>query len=158
MSIELFGPELIERYLNARKLRFYRGKDNGDFLFILTVDIRQLHAHMEVSGPRQDTLSIWVTPANFYPATDRVRLLELVNEWNRDTRWPKASVRETSDPNRVGVVGETCYPLTHGIHFEAFAGFADHTIKSAIDLFDRITEAVELPSSRTLDLWLRQTS
>jgi hypothetical protein len=83
--------------------------------------------------------------------------MEAVNDWNRDTHWPKAFVRETSQPNRVGVVGETSFPLTEGIHFEGLAEFIGYTIRCATDLFDKITQAINLPSTQVLEQWLNRT-
>ena len=84
-------------------------------------------------------------------------MTQLVNEWNRDTHWPKAFAREASQPSRIGVVGESAYPLADGIHSEALANFVDCTVEYATDLFDKIAEAISLPSAQALEEWLDRT-
>ncbi len=154
MSIEPFDAGMIERYLGLRELQFDRGSDGRDFIALIGSQQSKFRIWLRVSGPARNLLTIRISEAERYGAAQRNRLLELVNEWNRDTRWPKAYVRETSDPGRVAVVAENCYPLTEGIHFAAFTVFADATIAGAVRLFERISQSIELPSAHTLQLWL----
>jgi hypothetical protein len=158
MYIEPLAPELIERYLDLRDLKFFRGRDGDEFLLLMSGEQSRLHIHLQVSGRDRNVLAIRVSPVENYPAGERARLMELVNDWNRDTHWPKAFVRETSHPGQVGVVGESTYPLKDGIHFEALARFIDYTVQGAFDLFDKIGEAIRLPSAQTLETWLREAS
>src|ERR1700741_599839 len=102
VQIEPLSVELIERYLDAQGWQFYRGRGGKDFLVLLASRHGKLHVNVRLSGSRRTTLVIRVSPAAHYPAADRSRLMEVVNEWNRDPHWPKAFVRETSDPARVG--------------------------------------------------------
>jgi hypothetical protein len=157
MHVEPFGTELIERYLDSRGWRFFRGRTGREFLVLLSTGQGELHVNVRASGSRRDVLVVRVSPAAHYSAGDRSRLMELVNEWNRDTHWPKAFVRETSDPARVGVVGENSYPLGAGIHVEALGNFIEHTISCAAESFDKIADAVRVPSSQTLEAWLHHT-
>src|SRR4051794_33321692 len=117
MYIEPLSTELLERYLDLRGLKFFRGRDGNEFLLLMNGDKSRMHLHLSLSGPDRDWLAVHVTPMENYAAGERARLMELVNEWNRDTHWPKAYVRETSDPSQIGVVGENTYPLQDGIHF-----------------------------------------
>jgi hypothetical protein len=146
---------LIERYLELRGLRFNRAGNGREFLALVRAERGEVRVRLRVSGSKRNILTIRVTPAEHYQATQRQRLMELVNKWNRDTRWPKGYVRETSRTDRVGVVAENCYPLMDGIHFEAFTRYVDYTIAGAAELFDTISQGIELPSAHTLDLWLR---
>jgi hypothetical protein len=155
MLIEEFNAQLIERYLELRRLQFNRASNGREFLVQVRTEHCKVRVRLRVSGSKRNILTIRVTPAEHYQATQRQRLMELVNGWNHDTRWPKAYVRETSSPDRVGVVAENCYPMMDGIHFEAFTRYVDYTIGGAVELFDTISRGIELPSARTLDLWLR---
>lgn len=157
MDIEPLSTSLIERYLDSRELQYYHGRGGKDMLVLFGSDHGRLHANLQICGKRADVLLVSVTPAVYYPASDRSRLLELVNEWNRDTHWPKAYVRETSRPNRIAVVGENGYPLPDGVHPEALANFVDCTVNYASDLFDRIANAISLPSAQSLEEWLDRT-
>jgi Putative bacterial sensory transduction regulator len=158
VTIESLSPQLIERYLDSRDLRFYRDHDGKGFLVLLSTKHGKLQVNLRTSGKRGDVLVISVSPAMHYPAAERSRLMKVVNDWNRDTHWPKAFVRKTSQPNRIGVVGETSFPLSKGIHFEAVAEFIGYTTRCAPDLFDKIAEAISLPSTETLERWLDRTA
>ncbi len=158
MTIEPLSPQLIERYLDSRDLRFYRDRDGKGFLVLFSTKHGKLHVNLRTSGKRGDVLVISASPAGHYPAAERYRVMEVVNEWNRDTHWPKAFVRDTSQPNQIGVVGESSFPLSKGIHFEAVAEFIRYTTRCARDLFDKIAEAISLPSTETLERWLDHTA
>lgn len=162
MNIEPLTPELIERYLDLYNLKFFRGRDRDrdreEFLILMSGGESRLHIHIGIGGPDRNVLAIRVTPVENYAAAERARLMELVNEWNRDTYWPKAFVRETSNPAQVGVAGETSFPLGDGIHFEAFTRYIDHTLTASFGLFDKIGRAIRLPSAQTLEAWLREAS
>jgi hypothetical protein len=157
VEVEPLSTALIERYLQARELRYYQGRGGKDLLVLFTTDHGRLHVNLQICGKRGDVLVVAVSPAAYYHAADRSRLMELVNEWNRDTHWPKAFVRETARPNRITVVGENAYPLPGGIHSEALASFVDCTVEYATDLFDKIAEAISLPSAQALEEWLDRT-
>ncbi|SPM33347.1 hypothetical protein MRAB57_1151 [Mycobacterium rhizamassiliense] len=158
MQIEPLSAELIERYLVSRELRFFRSDDGEDFLLVLSNYERgKLHVHLRINGLRRDILEISVSPAAYYPATERPRLMELVNEWNRDNHWPKAFVRETPQPSHVGVVGETAYLLADGIHVAALGNFIKSGVEYGADLFAKIDQAISLPSADALEEWMDRT-
>src|SRR5262249_39987876 len=152
MSNETFGTDLIERYLLARGRRYFRGQHDGEYFFILTVGHARLHVHIEVPPADQDTVKLRVTPANFYPATDRSRLMTIADRWNAEARRTRAVVYESCDQTRIGVVAEESYTLAPSMPFEEFTGLADNTIRSAVKLFADMTPGVEQTPART---WLR---
>ncbi|HTQ17101.1 YbjN domain-containing protein [Mycobacterium sp.] len=156
MDIEPLTTELVERYLDTHDLKFFRGRDGNEFLLLMSDEKSRLHVHIRISGPDRNLLTIQVSPVQNYAAGERARLMELVNDWNRDAYWPKAFVRETSGPSQVGVVGESCYPLKYGVHFEALGRFIDYTVNAAFELFERIGDAIQLPSAGTLQAWWGQ--
>lgn len=141
MRTEPFGTEAIQRYLSARGLRCFRGHHEGEFFFIMTVDHSRLHVHLGPTAERPDVCTIRVTPACFFRAEDRARLLEVARRWNAANPCARALVHESSDPTRVGVDVEykgsvTCY--------EEFVYFADHAIESAVRLFRELSQAPAL--------------
>lgn len=154
MEIEPLSTQLIERYLKTRDLRYYRNSDADEYLLLFSTLHGKLHVTIRLGGPGNQVLVISVTPAVNYPAAQRVRLMEVINDWNRDSWWPKAFVRQTSLPDQVSVVGEQSIWLPEGIHFEAVAEFIDATNACASDLFGKITAAMALPSAPTLQRWL----
>ncbi len=148
MRTESFDTELIERYLRTRKLRYFRGHHDGEFFFIHTVGHERLHVHLEIDPADPETLTIRVTPAHFFPAADRARLMHFADTWNEDAGRVKAVVHESCDLNRIAVVAENCYPIA-GMPFDDFATVADDAIRSGVELFAGI------PPTRRLGAWLK---
>jgi hypothetical protein len=158
MEIEPLSTELIERYLRSRHLRFFRSDDGEEFMMVLSNYERgKLHVNLRINGLRRDIFEISVSPAGYYHASDRPRLMELVNDWNRDTHWPKAFVRETAQPSHVNVVGESAYLLTDGIHLDGLSNFIKSTVEYGTDLIEKIERAVCLPSADALEEWMDRT-
>lgn len=158
MKIEPLSSELIERYLRSRRLRFFRSDDGQEFLLVLSnIERGKLHVGLRINGARPDILEITVSPAGYYHAAERARLMELVNDWNRDTHWPKAFVRETAQPSHVSVVGESAYLLTDGIHLAALGNFVKSTVEYGTDLFTKIEQTIALPSAQALEQWMDHT-
>jgi hypothetical protein len=150
MNTEPIGTALIERYLRTRRLRYFRGRHDGEYFFILTVDRERLHVHLESTCGHLEMFTIRVTPACFFPIEHRGWLMRFADQWNRNNQWAKAVLHGSSDPNRIGVVAENSYPLAETIRFNNFASFVDHTIASAIELFGEI-----LPAALAHEPWLR---
>lgn len=157
MQIEPLSTDLIERYLASRGLRFFRSDDGEEFLVFSGYERGRLQVTLRLNGLRHDVLEISISPAAYYPAGDRPRLMELVNDWNRDTHWPKAFVRETARPGYVSVVGENAYLLTDGIHLEGLGHLVRSAVEYGVDLFARIDQAVCLPSADALEQWMDRT-
>jgi hypothetical protein len=157
MQVEPLSTELIERYLQSRQLRFFRSDDGEEFLVLSNYERGKLHVSLRLNGLRRDLLEISISPAVYYPAGERPRLMELVNDWNRDTHWPKAFVRETARPSHVSVVGENAYLLSDGIHIEALGGLIKSAVEYGGDLFSKIEQAVCLPSADALEQWMDRT-
>jgi hypothetical protein len=149
------GTELIERYLLARGRRYFRGHHDGEYFFIVTVGHERLHVHLEISPADPDTLTVRITPAYFFPATDRARLLQFADKWNRPDRRATAIVYESCDQTRVGVAVQASYSLAPDVAFGEFADMADETIRSAVQLFTEMTPAAEPRPARPLGTWLR---
>lgn len=157
MQIEPLSTELIERCLQSRQLRFFRSDDGEEFLVLSNYERGKLHVTVRVDGLRRDLLEISISPAVYYPAGERPRLMELVNDWNRDTHWPKAFVRETARPSHVSVVGENAYLLSEGIHIEALGSLIKSAVEYGGDLFSKIDRTVCLPSADALEEWMDRT-
>ena len=139
MSTEPFDAELIERYLLSRGRRYFRGHHDAEYFFILTVGHDRLHVHLEIPPADPHVFTIRVMPANFYPAGDRLRLQTFTDDWNRQDRQVKATMFESCDQSRIGVVAENSYPFAASMRFDEFAEFADSTITSAVILFTEMT-------------------
>lgn len=144
-SAEPLSTDLIERYLRTRGRRYFRGRHDGEFFFVLDVE-RRLHVHLEIPPAHPDVFTIRVTPACFFPADDRRRLTQFAGGWNRVNRDVTAVVHGSSDPQRIGVSAEQTRRVGGRVDFHELTGFADRAIAAAIDLFSRLAPVVELPS------------
>ena len=58
MRTEPSGTELVERYLRTRRLRYFRGRHDREFFFILTVGHERLHVHLEIAPGSRDILTV----------------------------------------------------------------------------------------------------
>lgn len=142
---EPLSTNLIERYLRTRGRRYFRGRHDGEFFFVLSTD-RRLHVHLEIPPTHPDVVTIRVTPSCFFPVTEGPRLIEFADGWNEHNRDITATVHGSSDPLRIGVTAEQFRSVGKQVPFEDFATFADRAVAAAIDLFSRLTSAVEFPS------------
>lgn len=142
---EPLNTNLIERYLCTRARRYFRGRHDGEFFFVLNTALR-LHVHLEIPPLHPDVFTIRVTPAYFFPASDRARLTALADAWNEQNRDVTAIVHGSSDPQRIGVAAEQSRWIGERVRFDDLAAFADRATAAGIDLFSRLTVAAELPS------------
>jgi hypothetical protein len=136
---------LIERYMSTCGLRFFQGQHDGEYFFVADAHPRRLHVHLELSPSFDDVLNIRVTPACFFPVTDRPWLTQFADTWNQQNRAVTAIVHGSSDPQRIGVSASRSQWIREDISFEDFASLADRTIAAAIDLFAELTPVVQLP-------------
>lgn len=147
---EPLSTNLIERYLCTRARRYFRGRHNGEFFFVLNTAHR-LHVHLEIPPMHPDVFTIRITPACFFPASDQARLTALATAWNEQHRDVTAIVHGSSDPQRIGVMAEQSRWIGDRVRFDDLAAFADRATAAAIDLFSRLTPAAELSPPLLLD-------
>ncbi|WP_374024300.1 hypothetical protein [Mycobacterium sp. HNNTM2301] len=150
MTNEAMCADLVERYLRVRGRRYFRGHHDGEYFFVTRANPRRLHVHLEISPAHGDVLIIRVTPGCFFPATERPWLVHFSDTWNRQDREVTAIVHGSSDPHRIGVVARRSHWIRRNVSFDDFAAFVDRTIADAIELFDDLNPAVELPTAHPL--------
>ncbi|QLL06906.1 hypothetical protein [Mycobacterium vicinigordonae] len=148
LSAEPLSTDLIERYLRTRGRRYFRGRHDGEFFFVLDAG-RRLRVHLEIPPAHPDVFTMRFTPACFFPAAERPRLTKFAGSWNKFNRDIAAVVHGSSDPQRVGVTGEQTLWIADPVDYVEFAAFADRATDAAIDLFTGLN-VVELPSPTTL--------
>lgn len=146
MTSEPLCADQVERYLCTRGSRYFRGRHDGEFFYVASTRPR-LDVHLEVCPTDGDVLMIRVTPACFFPVTDRPWLTHFAEIWNQQNHEVTAIVHGSSDPQRIGVVARRSQWIRRGVSFEDFAAFVDAAIADAIDLFGQLHNAVEVPST-----------
>ena len=151
MTSEPLGANLIERYLSTRGIRYFRGAHETEYFYVANSRPYRLHVHLEISpvdleiSPEQHELFIRVTPACFFPVSDRPLLSHFADRWNKQDREVTAVVHESSDPQRVGVVALRSRWIRGGFNvedvhaFEDFTAFVDCGIAAAIEFFSELT-------------------
>lgn len=133
MASDLVGAALIEAYLRARQVRYFRGHHDDEFFFLINAYHGRLHVHLEVPATDREIITINIAGERYYPATLRGRLAGLVDEWNGATPWARAALVASSDPNLLGIAADNRYSRKSG----DFATVVDHTLQSAVELFGR---------------------
>ncbi len=147
MTSQTLCADLIERYLSTRGLPFLRGDHDGEYFCAVNADSRRLHVHLETSPSFGDVLLVSVTPSQLSSATDRARLTNFADAWNRRNRGITALVHGSADSERVGVSARRSQWIREDISYEDFASFIDRTIAAAMDLYGHLTPvAVEVPT------------
>lgn len=139
------STHLIEGYLHARQLRYFRGHHDDEYFFLVNAYHGRLHVHLQSRGAQ-----VWITISaeRYYPVQGRARVAELIEHWNQADTRVVATVVESSDPRLVGVVAQRHY-RPEG---DDFGTFADQAIQSAIDLFGRLQPlVVSSDDTRLLD-------
>lgn len=143
---------LIEDYLLAKSVRYFRGHRDDEYFFLVDSPVGavrgRLHVHLAVSGPLRDTVQISINADRYYPADKRDRLSGLAARWTAGGQGAAAIVHDSCDPSLVGVSVEDFF---RPISAAGLAGFVDQMIASAFELFEQV--AVEtLPSRRATDM------
>lgn len=124
---------LIEAYLRGRGLRYFRGRHDDEYFFLLAdAHGGRLNVHLEVCGAERDTVQVSVSPDRYCLAEVRDRLSDLAAEWNAGDPSALAVVHDSSDPTLVGVTAYNCYRPDD---VEALTVSVDRTVASATDLF-----------------------
>jgi hypothetical protein len=141
---------LIEEYLRARGVRYFRGQHDDEYFFLvdfqadfcLDTSHGRLHVHLEVSGLLRDNILLSITPDRFYPVGKRDLLTSLSTRWTAGSGGAEAVVHDSSDPALVGITVLDRFRPTSSA---GLAYFVDQSIASAIELFEQVTAEV-LPS------------
>lgn len=139
------GIQLIESYLRTRQVRYFRGHHDDEYFFLVSAYHGRLHVHLQPCGPDNATVRISVTAERYYPAEQRARVADLVEQWNNADPQVTAAVFESSDPRLVGVTAERRYRSGRA----EFGPFVDQAVQSAIDLFGRLRVLAASPSDDT---------
>ena len=138
---------LIEEYLRARGVRYFRGHHDDEYFFLvdfqsdffLDASHGRLHVHLEVDGVARDDVRLSITPDRFYPVGKRELLTSLSTRWTAGSGGAEAVVHGSSDPALVGITVSDRFRPTSG---SGLAYYVDQSIASAIELFEQVTAEV----------------
>lgn len=119
---------LIEEYLRFRGIRYFRGHQDDEYLFLVDGLAGKMHVRLAAAGPE---VRITITPGRYYPAGDRDRLACLVARWAAGGP-AEAVLHPSSDPALVGIAARARI-RPDGV--PSLADFVDRAIARAVDLF-----------------------
>jgi hypothetical protein len=139
------GAQLIESYLRTRQMRHFCGHHDGEYFFLVNAYHGRLHVHLQPCGPSGAAVQISITAEHYYPAEQRSRVEDPIEQWNNTAPRITAAVFESSDPRLVGVLAERRFRAGD----TEFGPFVDQAVQSAIDLFGRLRVLVPSQSQDT---------
>ena len=146
--------DLIEGYLRATGVQYFRGHHDGEYVFLVDLPVRtadrqgKLHVHLRAG--EQDDLEISITPDRYYPAAHRERLMELTARWGFGAdacadAW--VEVYDSCDPALVGVVA---YAPGRSDGIDGVSALVDGAVTAATALFSGFPG--QIPALRTAQL------
>ncbi|WP_253777111.1 YbjN domain-containing protein [Goodfellowiella coeruleoviolacea] len=85
-----------------------------------------------------------------YPIERKAELLMAVDEWNRDTLWPKVYTR-TLDDGTVRVVGEAALIISVGVTYDHFVGTTANWVQASMDFDEWLVQRLNMQASAEND-------
>jgi hypothetical protein len=121
------GYDLVKQLLEQMELKYV--EDKGD----VVVPWESLRMYFVFRGEGdQRIFSVRSFYERRYSVEQKPRLLEILDDWNRGTLWPKA-YSETSDDGTVHVIAESHYLVGVAISPEAFAHSMVSWVRAGVD-------------------------
>ena len=162
---EPFSTESIEHHLHRSGIQYLRDQE-GRFLAIYGPApdrAADLQVWYSAEGPMQEIYAIRVTTSRYYPADQRAALLEVLNKWNCEMRWPEVHLAPTAEPSLAQVVAEGQLDLTYGLHQAGFDRLSLTTIAMAETFYNWLEAEFASDGAADVNLtqledWLRDAS
>jgi len=99
---------LIEDYLRARGVRYFRGHHDDEYFYLVEFVVGahrvRLNVHLEVCDPDRCGVQVSITPDRFYPVRHRKRLEDLAGRCNAANPGVHSLVHDSCDPRLVGAM------------------------------------------------------
>jgi hypothetical protein len=122
---------LVKQLLDQMQLK-YVVDDEGD----LTAPWELFRTYFMFRGENeQEVYAVRTFYDRPYPVEDKPRLLEVIDEWNRQTLWPKVYTH-THEDGVVRLIGEAQMLLGLGVGLEHFISTTASWVRASID-FDK---------------------
>lgn len=124
----------------------YRVDDDGD---VVGYWDGNLFVFLVRGGADRTLLSVRGRWARQLPLDHRAELLDVVDEWHRDTLWPKCYLREEDD--ELAVYTELNVPLGRGTTLAQLAEVMQCALATGCQLFDHLVEKYPDPDAGSGD-------
>jgi hypothetical protein len=100
-------------------------------------------------GDNQELFAVRSFYEREYPVEEKNELLDVIDEWNRDTLWPKVYTH-TNEEGVVRLIGESQMTIPAGVNIDFFVATTVNWIQAAVGfdgwLADRLGLAAEVQS------------
>jgi hypothetical protein len=153
--VQTFGSEMIRAFCEDTGLRYATDED-GDVVIAFGYGQARdcgLKVYVYASGRSNSILCVRIVSDKRYRPEHEPALLEAINRFHCDRRWPKVYSRMTE--RTVSLICEAQLDLAMGAHQAFVNDFIDTAISSA-NAFWRYMRGVSIPNVQ--DEWLIETS
>ncbi|GAB4441339.1 MAG: hypothetical protein OHK0015_38500 [Chloroflexi bacterium OHK40] len=143
-TVQKLSHAMVEEYLRTMGYKFLRDSE-GDYRVDFSYDEQldcKISYYMLIDGQNRNIYTVRVYSDKRVPRNDWPRFLFLVNEWNKDKRWPKAYlyIRDPQTSPSGEVILEQQMDFEQGIHQELLNDFTNTTLAGAYAFWGWITE------------------
>ena len=129
--VQTFGSEMIRAFCDETGLRYATDEDGDVIISFGYAQARDcaLKVYAFASGRSHSILSVRIVSDKRYRTVHAAALLEAINRFHCDRRWPKVYAKPTD--NAVSLVCESQLDLAMGTHQAFVNDFIDNAITSA---------------------------
>jgi hypothetical protein len=140
---------LVAQLLEQVDLK-YGTDDEGD----LVASWAGFRVYLMFRGENQELFAVRTFYEREYPVEKKGELLDVIDEWNRDTLWPKVYTH-TNEEGVVRLIGESQLAIPAGVNIDFFVATTVNWIQAAVGfhgwLIDRLGLESEVESVETVD-------
>jgi Putative bacterial sensory transduction regulator len=130
--------DLVKQLLDQMELK-YVVDDDGD----LAAPWEGFRVYFMFRGDNKELFAVRTFYDRAYALDTKANLLEVIDEWNRDTLWPKVYTH-THDDGVVRLIGESQMILAGGINLEHFISTTASWVQASIGFDTWLTERLGL--------------
>ncbi|GAB2583520.1 YbjN domain-containing protein [Streptomyces capparidis] len=130
--------DLVKQLLDQMELKYVVDED-GD----LAAPWEGFRVYFMFRGDNQELYAVRTFYDRPYSIEQKQELLEIIDEWNRDTLWPKVYTH-THDDGVVRLIGESQMILAAGVNLEHFVSSTASWVQAAIGFDQWLAERLGL--------------
>lgn len=137
--------DLVKQLLDQMELK-YVVDDDGD----LAAPWEGFRVYFMFRGDNRELYAVRTFYDRAYSIDSKTDMLEVVDEWNRDTLWPKVYTH-THDDGVVRLIGESQMVVTGGVNLEHFVSSTASWVQASIAFEQWLTERLGLEDKKPDD-------
>lgn len=137
--------DLVKQLLDQMELK-YVVDDDGD----LAAPWEGFRVYFMFRGDNQELYAVRTFYDRSYSIESKSDMLEVIDEWNRDTLWPKVYTH-THDDGVVRLIGESQMVVTGGVNLEHFVSSTASWVQASIAFDQWLNERLGLDTEEKPD-------